>query len=257
MSKATPKSANREPAAPTGSPGAPPPESAVQPGPPVAPAAPAAPAAEPRDELSELRARAAKADEHWERLLRTAADFDNFKKRAAREKQEAIRHANEALLRKLIPVLDSFEMALADAAGLATLPAAPASGPADPAAPLNPPMAGATPAAASPGTPTPALAPAAAPDAPPPNPTDRVAALRAGIALLHQQFKSALREAGLEEVDATGKMFDPHLHEAVAQRESAELPEGAVLQQLRKGYKLRDRLLRPASVIVARPPAAG
>jgi molecular chaperone GrpE len=57
-------------------------------------------------------------------------------------------------------------------------------------------------------------------------------------------------------VDAAGKPFDPNLHEAVSQKESAEVPEGTVLQQLRKGYKLRDRLLRPASVVVSRKPAA-
>src|SRR6478736_2428313 len=63
-------------------------------------------------QFEELKDRAAKADEHWERLLRTTADFDNFKKRAAREKQDAIKFANESLLQKLIPVLDNFDMAL-------------------------------------------------------------------------------------------------------------------------------------------------
>src|SRR3982750_4240190 len=65
------------------------------------------------EQLEELKTRAAKADENWERLLRTTADFDNFKKRAAREKQDAIRYANEGLLEKLVPVLDNFDMALA------------------------------------------------------------------------------------------------------------------------------------------------
>jgi molecular chaperone GrpE len=68
-------------------------------------------------------------------------------------------------------------------------------------------------------------------------------------------LKSTLTDAGLEEVDATGKPFDPNIHEAVSQQESAEVAEGIVLQQLRKGYKLRDRLLRPATVIVAKAPA--
>src|SRR5437868_15167332 len=67
------------------------------------------------EQFEELKARAAKADEHWERLLRTTADFDNFKKRAAREKQDAIRYANEGVLEKLVPVLDNFDMALAAA----------------------------------------------------------------------------------------------------------------------------------------------
>src|SRR5215470_17634474 len=64
------------------------------------------------EQLAELKDRAAKADEHWERLLRTTADFDNFKKRAAREKQDAIKFANESVLQKLIPVLDNFDSAL-------------------------------------------------------------------------------------------------------------------------------------------------
>src|SRR5271169_6717675 len=67
------------------------------------------------EQLADLQARAAKADENWERLLRTTADFENFKKRAAREKQEAIKFANEGLLQKLIPLLDNFDMALAAA----------------------------------------------------------------------------------------------------------------------------------------------
>jgi molecular chaperone GrpE len=157
------------------------------------------------EQLAELKERAAKADESWERLLRTTADFDNFKKRAAREKQEAIKFANEGLLQKLVPVLDTLDMALA-----ATQTAEPETG----------------------------------------------QSLQAGIKMIGQQLKNALAEAGLEEVDAAGKPFDPNLHEAVSQRETLEAPEGQVIQQLRKGYKLRDRLLRPASVVVAKQPAA-
>src|SRR6266705_3524990 len=67
------------------------------------------------EQLAELKERAAKADEHWDRLLRTTADFENFKKRATREKQEAIKFANESLLQKLVPALDNFDMALAAA----------------------------------------------------------------------------------------------------------------------------------------------
>ena len=64
------------------------------------------------EQLAELKEQAARASESWERLLRTTADFDNFKKRAAREKQEAIKYANESLMQKLMPVLDSLDMAL-------------------------------------------------------------------------------------------------------------------------------------------------
>ena len=177
--------------------------------PPVAAAAaPAASAPElTPGQLEELKTRAAKADEHWDRLLRTAADFENFKKRAARERIEAVQFANAALLQKLLPVLDHFEMAQT-AAQTAEVPQG--------------------------GT----------------------ASLQAGIAMIQQQLKSILAETGLEEIDAHGKPFDPMLHEAVSQLETADAPEGRVVQQIRKGYKLRDRLLRPATVIVAKKPSA-
>jgi len=84
---------------------------------------------------------------------------------------------------------------------------------------------------------------------------DALQSLQAGIAMMHQQLKGVLADAGLEEVDAAGKPFDPNLHEAISQQEGTDTPEGHVFQQLRKGYKLRDRLLRPATVVVAQPPA--
>ncbi len=157
------------------------------------------------EQLEELKTRAAKADENWERLLRTTADFDNFKKRAARERQEAIKFANESLMQKLIPVLDNFEMALAAAQSSSA---------------------------------------------------DGLQSLAEGVTMIHSQLRQALADAGLEELIATDQGFDPNLHEAVSQQESGEVAEGQVLQQLRKGYKLRDRLLRPATVIVAKAPPA-
>ena len=169
------------------------------------PLVPLEPAMVTPEQLTELKERAARADENWERLLRTSADFDNFKKRAAREKQEAIKYANEALLQKLMPVMDNFDMALAAAQK---------------------------------------------------NGLDAGQSLQAGVSMIFQQFKSALAEAGLEELDAMGKPFDPNFHEALSQQETSDVPDGQVVQQLRKGYKLRDRLLRPASVVVAKQPAA-
>ena len=79
--------------------------------------------------------------------------------------------------------------------------------------------------------------------------------LKTGITMVYNQLKAALAEAGLEEIDAADQRFDPNLHEAVSQQESADVPEGQVLRQLRKGYKLRERLIRPASVVVAKKPA--
>jgi len=160
-----------------------------------------APALTP-EQVTALQAEAASAKDNW---IRTAADFENFKKRAARERTEAAQFANAALLQKLIPILDNFEMAQTAAQS--------AQG-------------------------------------------DKLASLQSGIAMIQQQLKSALLETGLEEIDAAGKLFDPTLHEAVSQKETTDVPEGHVVQQLRKGYKLRERLLRPATVIVATRPAA-
>ncbi len=151
-----------------------------------------------------MKARAARADENWERLLRTTADFDNFKKRAARERAEAVQFANASLIQKLLPVMDNFEMALAAAQSAKD---------------------------------------------------EKSASLQTGIVMVQSQLKSILMEAGLEEIDAVGKMFDTAWHEAISQQETADVPEGQVVQQIRKGYKLRERLLRPAAVIVAKKPA--
>jgi molecular chaperone GrpE len=153
------------------------------------------------EQLTELQTLAAKADEYKDNWLRTAADFENFKKRAARERTEAAQIVSAALLQKLLPVLDNFEMAQAAAQT--------AQG-------------------------------------------DKLASLQTGIAMIQQQLKTALTEFGLEEMDANGKPFDPTFHEAVSQQETDSVPEGQVIQQIRKGYKLRDRLLRPAAVVVAK-----
>jgi molecular chaperone GrpE len=167
---------------------------------------PATPAPGPAPEqLADLQARAAKADEFKDNWIRTAADLENFKKRAARERIEAAQFANAQLLQKLVPILDNFEMAQTAAQNAVG---------------------------------------------------DKLASLQSGIAMIQQQLKNALTEAGLEEIDAAGKLFDPALHEAVSQQETAAVPEGHVAQQLRKGYKLRERLLRPATVIVAKTPSA-
>ncbi len=158
-----------------------------------------------QEEMDDLRAQAEKATEHWDKLLRTTADFENFKKRAARERSDAMKFANESLLQKLIPVLDNFEMALSATSGTGNSSAQ---------------------------------------------------SLQTGINMIYQQLRNTLLEAGLEEIEAANKPFDPNVHEAVSQQETTDVPEGQVVQQLRKGYKLRERLLRPATVVVAKRPAA-
>jgi molecular chaperone GrpE len=79
-------------------------------------------------------------------------------------------------------------------------------------------------------------------------------AISQGFEMVLAQFRQVLRDAGVEPVDAVGQPFDPHRHEALGHQDSEEHPEGHVMMQTRKGYKLKDRLLRPASVFVARKP---
>jgi molecular chaperone GrpE len=74
----------------------------------------------------------------------------------------------------------------------------------------------------------------------------------AGMDMVSKQLQDFLTASGAEPVNAEGQPFDPNFHEAVAQEESATVPEGTVIRQLRKGYKLRDRLLRPATVVVSK-----
>jgi molecular chaperone GrpE len=79
----------------------------------------------------------------------------------------------------------------------------------------------------------------------------------AGMDMVAKQLNDFLLSSGVEPVNAEGQPFDPNLHEAVAQEESAKVAEGLIIRQLRKGYKLRDRLLRPATVVVSKgPPGA-
>ena len=134
-----------------------------------------------------------------ERIVRLTADFDNFRKRAQRDKDEARQFANQGLLEKLLPVLDNFEMALTAVKN------------ADPS-------------------------------------------VRDGVQMILDQLLSVLKESGVEPVDALRQPFDPNLHEALSQEETTEAEEGTVVQQVQCGYKLNDRLVRPARVVVAKAP---
>jgi len=74
----------------------------------------------------------------------------------------------------------------------------------------------------------------------------------AGMSMVARQLTDFLAEAGVTPIDATGQTFDPNLHEAIAQEHDPRVPEGKVIRQVRKGFKLKDRLLRPANVIVSK-----
>ncbi len=157
------------------------------------------------EELAALREKAAQVDGLKDRVLRTVADLENFRKRAARERQEAVQYANQSLLEKLIPALDNLDMALSAVSSTQA---------------------------------------------------NSVDSLKTGVEMVLVQLKGVVRDAGLEEISAQGQPFDPTWHEAVSEQESTDVPDGHVLQQLRKGYRLQQRLLRPANVVVARQPKA-
>ena len=135
-----------------------------------------------------------------DQLLRTLADFDNFRKRTRREITDAERVSREELLRELLPVFDNLERASLHAAGS----------------------------------------------------TD-VQSLADGIQIVMRQFVETLAKLGVERVATVGLPFDPAVHEAVQQVESADLPAGSVAQELLAGYHVGERLIRPAMVVVARP----
>jgi len=133
--------------------------------------------------------------------LRSQADFENYKKRSAREKEEAIKYANSSLLEKLIAIVDNFELGLE--------------------------------AARAEGENSPVFS---------------------GMSMVLKQLMDFLTDNGLQPIDATGQKFDPNLHEAIAHEPSGKFPEGVVLRQTRRGYRMKDRLLRPSSVVVSSGP---
>jgi molecular chaperone GrpE len=162
--------------------------------------APAAPEPEaPQDPLEVARA---EAQRYRDQLLRTAADFDNFRKRSRKEMQEAERRAREDFLRDLLPVFDNLERA-AQHAETATDPKS----------------------------------------------------LADGIGMVVRMFVDTLGKLGVERVVALGQAFDPALHEAVQQMETSDLPPGSVAAEVQPGYRMGDRLVRPAMVVVAKPPS--
>jgi len=147
--------------------------------------------------IKELEGRLEQAEE---RVLRTAADAENFKKRLQREKEEQTRYANETFMRELLPVIDNLERALQHSA-----------------------------------------------DAP------NQEGLVDGLNMTLKGFFDTLARFGCTVIEAIGKTFDPNFHEAVSQEESSKVEPNTVLKELQKGYMLKERLLRPAMVIVSKP----
>ena len=150
-------------------------------------------------EVGELEALQREKDELVDTVQRVQAEFDNYRKRAARDQQSLVARAHERLVKELLPVLDDLER---------TLEAADAH---------------------------------------------EGAKLEEGVGLVARSFADVLRKEGLEEVPTEGK-FDPHVHEALLSQPS-EAEEGSVIEVVQKGYRLGDRVLRPARVVVSAPKA--
>ena len=160
------------------------------------------------DELGETRR---ERDEYLELAQRTRADFDNYRKRVAKETSEAHGRGKAELARELIPVVDNLERAL-DSASAHTRVQAGAGREAEEGAPDS---------------------------------------LAKGVALVLEELRSKLEAAGVETYDPVGERFDPELHEALSTRPQEGADAGVVLETVEKGYRLNGQVLRPARVVVS------
>jgi molecular chaperone GrpE len=149
---------------------------------------------------NELQKVIAERDTLIDRLARAQAEFDNARKRAAREQQDYRDYAQSDTIKALLPIMDSFERALrADA-------------------------------------------------------NSQQSEFRNGIELIYKQLQDALLKLGVQAIPAKGEPFDPRVHEAIEMVDTTDAEDHQVLDELQRGYKLKERLLRPAMVRVARNP---
>jgi molecular chaperone GrpE len=150
-------------------------------------------------ESGELQKLKAERDTLIDRLARLQAEFENARKRSAREQQDFREYAVADAVKALLPTLDSFERALQTGAA-------------------------------------------------------EKSEFRSGIELIYKQLQDALQKLGVRAIPAKGEPFDPHLHEAIEMVDSTDAPDHQILEELQRGYKLKDRLLRPSMVKVGRNP---
>ncbi len=151
----------------------------------------------PHEEVSaRLEDAEGKRDEYLADLQRIAAEFENYRKRAARDQERLVAHAHERLVRELLPILDDLERALGAAE------------------------------------------------------RHEEATLVEGVRLVEQSLRKALVKEGLVEIETDGP-FDPHVHEALLTQPRDEAEPGSVLEVVQRGYRLGDKVVRPARVIVA------
>ncbi|NOK35793.1 nucleotide exchange factor GrpE [Corallococcus exercitus] len=154
-----------------------------------------------RETLERLKEAHERAKDFQDRAIRSAADLENYRKRAQKEKEDVQKFGVEKLLKDLLPVVDNLDRAL-DAAGKS-------------------------------------------PD---------FDSFQKGVAMTRKSFEDSLGRHGVKGFSAKGQPFDPRLHEAIQQVETAEVPAGHVVYEVTRGFYLNDRLVRPAMVVVARAP---
>ncbi len=162
---------------------------------------PAAPQPAPEGPAAEVEALRAELLERQDRLIRLQADFENFRRRTLKEREEAYQYGHQNLVKDLLPTVDNLERAIGHARK---------SGRED------------------------------------------LDGVLQGIDLVQRELMGVLAKHGVTEIEALGETFDPSVHEALAQVEDPTVPANTVVQVFQKGYRLRDRLLRPAQVVVSR-----
>jgi molecular chaperone GrpE len=162
-----------------------------------------APSIDPQAQLqADLKSARGEVAEWQDRFLRKAAEFENFRKRADKEKTDAMTLAKSSVLLEFLPVADACERALKS---IGEIKASSSS----------------------------------------------LQQYQQGVELLYKQLLDTLTRIGVVPIEAEGKPFDPHLHEALSREETADVSEGTVVKELRRGYLIKGKLLRPAQVIVA------
>jgi molecular chaperone GrpE len=152
-------------------------------------------------DLEGLRARAEERDQFFSLLQRTQADFENYRKRIQREREQEAKYLHGNFAADILPVLDNLERAIQAARQVGE------TGP-----------------------------------------------LVQGVGMVQNQLLDLLRRHGVTPIEALGRPFDPNLHQAVMQQPSADKPPHTVLQVLEQGFKIHDRVLRPARVVVSAAP---
>ena len=155
--------------------------------------------AEAAEEVLDPEKLAADLAELNQRFLRTAADFENYKRRTIQEKEDLLKYSNAKLMAELLPVLDNFQLALRS----------------------------------------------------PAESTEAQNVVK-GVEMIYRQMLQTLEQAGMTKIEAVGQPFNPNMHEAIMQVEDDTVPEDTVVEELRAGYMLKERVIRPSMVKVSK-----